>query len=280
MTGGLETRTLLEAMETLPTPYARMARPFWDDAYISLQMLDAHLNPETDAASRRPAFMDRSAAWIASMKPGGALLDLGCGPGLYAERFCLRGLRVTGVDISSRSIGHARASAAEKGLDIRYECLDYRDFQQENAFDIAVMIYCDLGVLPPEDRARLLRRVRRALRPGGLFVFDAWTAAYFINFAEGWQIKSEALGGFWRPGHHAVLTQRVKYPGSLYLERYLVLDEGGVSDYLIWNRAFARQALEADLRDAGFDGVDWFGDARGTPPAQDDEMLCAVAKRA
>ncbi len=52
----------------------------WTDPHISEQMLRFHLDPSTDAASRRPEFIDASAAWIArtfELGPGRRVDDLG-----------------------------------------------------------------------------------------------------------------------------------------------------------------------------------------------------------
>ena len=94
-----------------PSLYAPSSAPFWDDEHISEYMLKAHLDPEIDAATRLHDFIEQSAKWIAQYckaRPGMKLLDLGCGPGLYAERFCKEGFRVTGLDYSRRSIEQAR----------------------------------------------------------------------------------------------------------------------------------------------------------------------------
>ncbi len=45
--------------------------------------------------------------------PGSRVLDLGCGPGLYAVRLARRGVRVLGVDASARSLAHARLTVDE-----------------------------------------------------------------------------------------------------------------------------------------------------------------------
>lgn len=74
-----------------PSLYAPSSASFWDDEHISEYMRKAHLEPEIDAASRRHDFIEQSAKWIAQYckaRPGMKLLDLGCGPRLYAERFC------------------------------------------------------------------------------------------------------------------------------------------------------------------------------------------------
>ncbi len=81
-------------------------------------MLATHLDPTIDLASRRPETIDRTVAWIVEtlgLEPGDSVLDLGCGPGLYTQRFAQRGQRVSGVDYSRRSIEYAGQQAEEKG---------------------------------------------------------------------------------------------------------------------------------------------------------------------
>lgn len=53
--------------QELPRPYATNGLPFWDDDHISKSMLEAHLNPDTDGASRRPGFIEKSVRWIAAL---------------------------------------------------------------------------------------------------------------------------------------------------------------------------------------------------------------------
>ncbi len=84
---------------------------FWNDEHISAQMLRFHLDPTAEAAPRAHAFIDRSVAWLVpalGLTPGSRLLDLGCGPGLYANRIAAHGIEVVGIDVSNRSLGYAR----------------------------------------------------------------------------------------------------------------------------------------------------------------------------
>jgi len=57
-----------------PLLYERTGEKFWTDLYIATQMLEAHLNPNNDAASRKPDFICRCVAWISSLLPEGASL--------------------------------------------------------------------------------------------------------------------------------------------------------------------------------------------------------------
>lgn len=161
-----------------PALYEFTDEPFWDDEHISAQMLAAHLDPDFEGASRNHAFIDHSVAWItrvATTTEYSRLLDLGCGPGLYAERLARAGYRVTGVDFSRRSIAHARNAAEQQGLAIDYHYENYLTLDLGQQFDVAIMIYCDYGALSAVDRRTLLDRARAHLRPGGLLVLDVFS---------------------------------------------------------------------------------------------------------
>lgn len=47
-------------LQEAPPLFAPGAPAFWTDPHIAGQMLAAHLDPDSDAASRRPAFIARS----------------------------------------------------------------------------------------------------------------------------------------------------------------------------------------------------------------------------
>jgi len=89
----------------------------WTEDYISGQMLAAHLNPDTDAASRKHQTIEAAVRfWLEEglIKPGDRVLDMGCGPGLYAERLAAAGVRVVGIDQSESSLSYAMKQAEAK----------------------------------------------------------------------------------------------------------------------------------------------------------------------
>lgn len=267
-----------------PPPIWAAGEPlFWDDPHISQQMLKDHLDPNTDAASRRPETIDRSVKWMVSalgLEPGRAVLDLGCGPGLYATRLAQRGLRVTGVDYSGRSIDYAREQAAAQRLDITYVYQDYRTIDYGAQFDAALLIYYDLGVLPPADLDAVLTNVYRALRPGGRFVTDVRTPAGIARHraAPGWYAGQ---GGFWRPGPHVVLTRVAVYAEqAVGLDEYLVIDESGHwTVYRTWLKGYTPETLGAVLAAAGFAVEQVWSDLLGTPYDPEGDSLGVVARK-
>ncbi len=110
-------------LQTKPEPFSPGEPLFWDDPHISSQMLKAHLDPEVDAASRRPETIEQTVTWLIDhiqLQSGQTVLDLGCGPGLYSVRFAQRGITVTGIDYSHRSIDYANQSVENSGLPISF----------------------------------------------------------------------------------------------------------------------------------------------------------------
>jgi SAM-dependent methyltransferase len=133
-------------------------------------MLKAHLDPTTDAANRKPETIRATVDHLVTaleVTPGSRILDLGCGPGLYATQFARRGLLVTGVDLSPVSVTHARKIARADGVDIDFRVADYTRTDLGGPFDAALLIYLDFGVLADDARDRLLTGVQASLRPGG-----------------------------------------------------------------------------------------------------------------
>ena len=59
----------LAAYAKKPELYAKGDATIWSDEYVSKGMLQAHLDPSMDAASRRPSFIDKSVEWLARVAP-------------------------------------------------------------------------------------------------------------------------------------------------------------------------------------------------------------------
>jgi len=243
-------------------------------------MLAFHLDPDSDAASRRPQVIQRSVDWIVQtlgLEAGDCLLDLGCGPGLYAARLARLGLRVTGVDFSQNSIDYAVQTARQDGLEIEYRCQDYLQLADESRFKAALLIYGDFCPLSPDQRARLLANVRRALQPGGHFVLDVSTPCLRrrAGLKKSW---AAAPGGFWKPGPHLVLEQGFAYEGDIFLDQYVVLEESGkISVYRNWFQDFTPETIRAELEASGFAVESLWADLTGAPSHPDSEWIGVVA---
>jgi SAM-dependent methyltransferase len=266
-----------------PEPFTPGEPLFWDDPHISSQMLQFHLDPNIEAASRSPETIDRSVIWLMdalSLKAGDSVLDLGCGPGLYAYRLARAGLQVTGVDYSRGSVEYASGYANANHLDITYRYENYLDLQDENQYDAALLIYGDFCPLSPEQRSRLLRNVHRALKPHGKFVLDVSTREHRKKHGNrnGWRALET---GFWKPGTHLVLEEGFDYPKqSIWLDQAITVEaDGKVTVYRNWFQDYTPETIRAELEQNHFAVEGLWGDLTGSPYMPESEWIGVLAQR-
>lgn len=273
---------LLQYLSKKPDLYEASTSKFWDDEHISKGMLEAHLNPEWEAATRKLNFVRQSVDFIADFAKDlrdPKLLDLGCGPGIYAELLAGKGVQVTGMDMSPRSIRYARESALRKELKINYINQNYLELDYDSEFDIITLIYCDFGVLDPTQRNILLNKIIRALKPGGIFIVDAWTPNLYKDREEKkeWSYHN---GGFWCEEPYACLSTFYRYDEcNTFADQYVIIRDERIECFNIWNHAFTLDEIRADFTTAGFTQVDFYGDVAGKPYLYQCDTVCALARK-
>ncbi len=254
---------------------------FWDDDHISIGMLQAHLSQEHEAASRKTEAIEAQVehlAFTGILKEGDKVLDLGCGPGLYASRLCRRGLKVTGVDISRRSIEYAVAYAVENNLNIDYRLTDFFSIDFSSEYDAVMQIYGELNNFSDEKRDAFLTMVYKALKPEGLFIFDITTRERMRErTGTRWYLFE---GGFWRPGKHLFLEEGFDYPeDNVWLDQYIIMDENKITVYRNWFRDYSLRTINEVLEKAGFSILQIWNDLDGTPYEEGNDWLAVVAKK-
>jgi len=175
----MKVETLIEIVNRnpAPTPWSEGDNIPWNEPDFSERMLNEHLAQEHDAASRRSEKIKRHIAWIheqANLGQPGRLLDLGCGPGLYAIQLARLGYQVTGIDYAPASIAYAQAQAAQQGQKIRYILGDIRQAEYAaddgGAYDCAMQVYGESNVFRPSDLRKILRKIHNVLRSAGLLI--------------------------------------------------------------------------------------------------------------
>jgi SAM-dependent methyltransferase len=269
----------LKKYTTKPKLYAPNTNKFWDDEHISKGMLEAHLNPNWDAATRKPEFLDKSVNWISKIAPSSKyklLLDLGCGPGLYAERFSSVGYSVTGVDFSKRSIAYAKEQALLNKSNIEYHHQNYLTIDYIEKFDVITLIYCDYPALSITDRLILLRKVYQALKPNGKFIFDVFTPLMRKDESRSWYYCEE--GGFLSEKPHICLDSVYQYDDEdkTELRQSIVITKETIDCYNIWDHFFTKEALLSEIQTAGFNAVEFYGDIAGKEFSVTGETICGV----
>lgn len=260
-----------------PALWQRSNEPFWDDEHISKGMLEAHLNPDWDAASRRHSYIDRSVDWLKSIIPAGSkILDLGCGPGLYTARLSDSGYKVTGIDYSGRSIAYAK----EHDKKTEYIYQNYLEMDYSGNFDAITLIYCDYAALIPDERKILLSKVYRALKPDGLFIFDVFTERTHRGKSDNTHWSYHENGGFWNEKPHLCLEAEYYYENNtVKADKTIIVTENSMHEYLIWDTAYTKDSLLNEAAPFGFLLHGIYDDVCGKQYTGDSDTLCAVLKK-
>jgi SAM-dependent methyltransferase len=105
----------------------------------------------------------------------GPVVELGVGDGRIAVEAAVRGMSLTGVDLSSAMLDRCRRRAADAGVLDRLTLVqgDFRSFQLHAPAGLIALPYHSLGhLLTLGEKREALTHIRSQLRPGGIFVFD------------------------------------------------------------------------------------------------------------
>jgi len=254
----------------------------WTDEHISKGMLESHLDENGNGASRPFEYMDKSVEWICSVAPPDkykSALDLGCGPGLYSERFYDQNYNVIGIDWSERSIKYAIEHAASTGRKIDYALQNYLAIEYKNAFDIAVIISYDFCVLSKNDRKTMLEKIYKALKPGGKFIFDV-TTTNNLKTEESRRWDYHPDGCFMSGQPHICLSSEYYYAeDETNLTQIIIMTEDGCDCFNIWHHHFTEEKLLAELNGAGFINNELYGDVAGKRYIKNGDFIAAVATK-
>lgn len=253
-------------------------KELWTRPHLARQMLSFHLNQETDLASRRFETIDRVVSWIDDQLnlSDKSLCDLGCGPGLYTQRFAAKGSQVAGVDFSTYSLDYAKNHRPET---IHYINADYLLDDLPMGFDVVTLIYNDLCALSPDQRNQLLKRMRKMLNPGGHIVFDVAGMGSFAYKQELTIIENKLMNGFWAAGDYVGIQRSFIYEDAgVLLDRYLIIEPDKTWQIFNWFQHFTPESIEQELLDAGFEVDHMAGDLTGESLRPVSDFIGIIAR--
>jgi len=281
-------KTILDIVNRTPqpAPWSEGDNIPWDDPGFSERMLAEHLSQEHDLASRRSETIDQHVEWILSKILGSRparVLDLGCGPGLYALRLARNGCRCVGIDFSPASIRHAtEIAAAETDLSCSFHHADVRDGRFGDGFDLVMMIYGQFNVFPRERGLEILKQAHAALNPGGALLLEVQGQEQIRKGGEKGPSWYSAQCGLFSERPHLVLQENFWDAESrASTNRFLTIDgqTGSVRSYPLSNEAYTEQELTDALGEAGFQAVERFPSLCGKAANGDADLPVLVARR-
>jgi SAM-dependent methyltransferase len=258
----------------------------WNDPAFSARMLREHLDESHGAATRQAAERAAQIGWLwahLNLGPDSRVLDMTCGPGLYAVPLAQRGALVTGVDFSPAAAAYARQLARDEGIDDRCEFIeaDVLDYAPEPAaYDAALFLYGQLAVFPRDEAAALLGRAAGALRPGGRLCVELLDPARVDKGDSSWWFTDDA--GLWgeRPFLH-LGERRWNAAERASVERYFILhlETGDLDEITLCDQTYEVEEMAGMMRAAGFSAVTSYPAWDGLPLYDAGEWIVYVAER-
>lgn len=249
----------------------------WNDPAFSMRILKEHLSQDHHLASRKSRIIEEQAAWIHAhcLTTPSTILDLGCGPGLYAGLLAGDTHHYHGIDFSPASINYAQEQyAADTSCEFRLGDVTQADFG--GPYDLVAMLYGELNVFSPEDCRRILSKAHAALPPGGRLLVEFQNPAAVQGVGEApnsWTRADE--GGLFSDDPYVCLTENHWFEAEgVALQAFHVMETNGeASTYRSTTKAWTEDEMKGLLTDAGFTGVqhhqDW--------PIPDDSLMLVSA---
>jgi SAM-dependent methyltransferase len=195
--------------------------------------------------------------------------DVGCGSGGTAVDLARRGIAVDALDFSPAFVRATRARARAAGVRVRARVADMKSFRLPAPVDLVLCEFSALNHLEERrDVARVFTAVARALKPGGLFLFDVDTMKSLKkSYAAVWFVE--------RPGFKLVQRGTLADGGRrarLDFDWFVPVAGRGSrrragatyrhAHDVLWNSCWSEAELRLALRRAGlrplasFDGLD------------------------
>lgn len=215
--------------------------------------------------------------WTAYGLTPASAVDLACGTGSMALLLAGEGMSVLGVDRSEEML----TLAAEKAMGLENPPYFIRQRMEKLRLPAPVdLIVCCLdGVNYVTDPAALreaFSRVRDALQPGGLFIFDVNSEAK-LRGLDGQILLDEddELFCLWRAAFHE--ESRICSYGMDIFRKQGKLWSREQEEHLEY--AYRVEELTRWLGEAGFSDIRVYGDRRLEAPAQDEQRIFIAAKQ-
>lgn len=103
------------------------------------------------------------------------VMCFGCGTGKHDFELNKLGYSMTGIDMSPEMISIAQKTAADKGIDEKFNVADIRKYEPSQKYDAVISLFHVMSYQTTnEDLIDAFVAARKCLDDGGLFVFDAW----------------------------------------------------------------------------------------------------------
>ncbi len=204
------------------------------------------------------------------------VLDVCCGQGPDVLELVRRGFaNVEGLDRSHYLIQRARSQAKKEGLGVKFKEGDARKLPYAaDTFDVVTILGNSFGYFETiEDDMRVLKEVRRVLKPWGRLLIDVADGEYLRR-------KFQPRSWEWIDKHYFVCRERsLSLDKQRLISREVVthVEKGVMADQFYAERLYSRKGIQELLTKAGFSDVVVHGQISGD--SQRNQDLGMMEKR-
>jgi len=263
-----------------PQPWEEGEKIPWNDPDFSKRMLKEHLSQKHDAASRRISTIKKQVDWIHGYLLDGRpsrILDLGCGPGLYAARLAALGHVCCGIDFGPASIEYAVNHAPEN---CSFILGDVRTTDFGSGYDLVMFIFGEFNVFKPEDAKSILSKAYMALNPRGKLLLEVtmYDAVYGLgNQPATWYSAEDEL--FADEPYLCLMEPFWDDEQAVAIERFYIIDaaSGEVTRYSASTQAYTVDEFREILQNAGFSKIEIYPSLLGKEDPSQRELFVLIA---
>lgn len=269
-----------------PKPWVEGEKIPWNDPEFSQRMLKEHLSQNHDAASRRIVTIEKQTNWIHNHvlgKKPTRILDLGCGPGLYANRLAALGHECVGIDFSPASIEYARQQAEAQGLTCQYTHQDIRTAEYGTGFGLAMLIYGEMNVFRKEDARHILQKTYQSLDPNGFLLLEPHPFDVVQRMGTSPTRWYSAQQGLFSDKPHIVLIENFwDQDENVAIDRIIVIDAetGKVASHNTCTQAYTLEEFHAILAECGFGEIEIYPGLAGPGSEPNEDFIAILARKA
>ena len=210
------------------------------------------------------------------LKPRTAV-DLACGTGSVTAILARQGLDIIGVDLSEEMLTVAMEKVMDMEKPPRFVCQSLQELKLPRGVDLAVCALDSLDyITDPGDCAEAIRRVYKALNPGGIFIFDVNTPEK-LRAMDGQVFLDEDDDVYcvWR-GEFDEETNICSYGMDLF-QRKGNLWERSFEEHREY--AYSQEQLMNYLKAAGFTHIEVYADREFTAPRVGEQRIYFKARK-